>query len=132
MRSRTDRNRPSADAFRVLERRHVRRRRRRRRAEQHLQHPLAALHRRGAIGHRREQQDAALRQQAAARLRQRHAAEAGAGDVGNAVVPREPLVDERVVGGDQIEHAAVLADDAVEEELGFLDERLGQRAVPVR
>ena len=50
-----------------------------------------------------------------------------AGDVRNAVVPREPLVDERVVGGDQVEHAAVFADDAVEEELGFADERLRQR-----
>ena len=42
----------------------------------------------------------------------RHAAEVAAVDVGNAVVPRQPLVDERVVGRQQIEHAAVLAHDA--------------------
>ncbi len=36
----------------LLERRDVGRRRRRRRAEQHLHHPLAAQHRRGAVGER--------------------------------------------------------------------------------
>ena len=53
----------------------------------------------------------------------------GAGDVRDAVVPREPLVDERVVGGQQVEHAAILADDAVEEQLGLALHRLGQRVV---
>jgi hypothetical protein len=72
--------------LRVLERRHVRRRRRRRQPEQHLQHPFAALHRRRAIGHRREQQHTALRQQPAARLWQRYAPELGSGDIRDAVV----------------------------------------------
>ena len=40
-----------------------------------------------------------------------------AGDVRKAVVLGEPLVDERVVGVDQVEHAAILAHDAVEEQL---------------
>ena len=39
---------------------------------------------------------------------QRHAPELIAVDVRDAVVPGEPLVDERVVGGQQVEHAAVL------------------------
>ena len=50
---------------------------------------------------------------------QRDAAEVAAVDVGDAVVPRQPLVDERVVGGQQVEDAAVLAHDAVEEQLGL-------------
>ena len=53
---------------RLLERRDVGRRRRRRRAEQHFHHPLAAQHRRGAVGERRLHQHAALAEQAAARV----------------------------------------------------------------
>ena len=85
---------PLGGLHRVVERRHVRRRRRRRRAEQHFHHPLAALHRRGAIGDRGQRQDAALAEQAAAVLGQRHAAERVAVTFGNAVVLRQPLVDE--------------------------------------
>ena len=40
-------------------------------------------------------------------------AKRGSGDVRDAVVAREPLVHERVVGRQQVEHVAVLADDAV-------------------
>ena len=50
---------------------------------------------------------------------ERHAAELAAVDVRHAVVLRQPLVDERVVGGQQVEHVAVLAHDAGEEELGL-------------
>ena len=60
------------------------------------------------------------------------AAERRAGHVRDAVVPGDPLVDERVVGGQQVEHAAVLAHDAVEEQLGLAHERLAERAVEVR
>ena len=64
-----------------------------------LEHPLAAQHRRRALGVRRHRQDAAVAQQPAARLvGDRHAAEVAAVDVGDAVVARQPLVDERVVG----------------------------------
>ena len=55
---------------------------------------------------------------------QRHAAEVAAVDVRDAVVPRQPLVDERVVGVQQVEDAAVLAHDALEEQLGLRAERL--------
>ena len=80
------------------------RRRRHRRAEQVLENPLAALHRRRAVAGRRDRQDAAVTEQPAARaVGQRDAPEAAAADVGDAVVPREPLVDERVVGVEQIE-----------------------------
>ena len=60
------------------------------------------------------------------------AAEVAAVDVRHAVVPRQPLVDERVVGVEQVEHAAVLRDDALEEQLRFLAERLPQLVVEVR
>ena len=43
----------------------------------------------------------------------------------------QPLVDERVVRGQQIDDAAVLADDAVEEQLDFAPHRLPQRVVEV-
>ena len=123
---------PLRGGFRILERRHVRRRRRRGSAEQHLQHPLATLHRRRPVRDRGEQKNAPLGQEAAARLGQQRASELRAGDVGQPVMPREPLVHEGVVGGDEVKDAAILADDAVEEELGFADERFGERAVPVR
>ena len=51
---------------------------------------------------------------------------------GNAVVARQPLVDERVVGAQQIEHAAILAQRAGDEQLGLLLERLEQAVVEVR
>jgi hypothetical protein len=47
-------------------------------------------------------------------------------------VLRQPLVQERVVGAQQIERAAIFADDAVEEELGFAAERLAQAVIEVR
>ena len=48
---------------------------------------------------------------------ERHAAELIAAHVRDAVVQREPLVDEGVVRRQQIEDAAVLAEDAVDEQL---------------
>ena len=50
------------------------------------------------------------------------AAELAAVDVRQAVVPRQPLVHERVVGGHQVQHVAILAHDAGEEELGLAPE----------
>ncbi len=44
---------------------------------------------------------------------------------------RQPLVEERVVRLDESAHAAILAQHAVEEELGFLPERLPQVVVEV-
>ena len=74
-----------------------------------------------------------MAQQAAPiRIGHRHAPEARAVDAGDAVVAREPLVDERVVGIEQIEREPVLADDAREEQLGFPAERLAHVVVEVR
>ena len=73
-----------------------------------------------------------MAEDAAAVLRQRHAPERVAGDVRDAVVLGQPLVHERVVGRQQVEHAAVLADEAVEEQLGLALHRLRQRVVVLR
>ena len=54
--------------------------------------------------------------------RQRHAPELRAVNVRHAVVLRQALIEERVVGPQQVEHAAVLLDDALEKELGLLTE----------
>ena len=72
----------------------------------------------------------ALSEQAAPRLvGQRHAAEVIAVDVGDAVVARQPFVDERVVGGQQFEQAAILPHDAADEQLRFAAERAPQIVV---
>ena len=126
--------------------RHVRRRRRRRRAEDLLEHPLAALHRRGPRRVRGHGQHAGLRQQPPRSSGwQSHAHElspvnaVGPGfcrllapstvavGVDDAVVPGQPLVQEGEVGVDQVEDAAVLADDRLEEQLGLLEHRRPQR-----
>ena len=60
-----------------------------------------------------------------------HAAEVIALDVRQAVEARDALVDERVVGAQQIERAAVLLHDAAEEELRLALEPLPQRVVEV-
>ena len=65
---------------------------------------------------------------AAAVFRQRHLPEMRAGDIGNAVMERDPLVDERVVRGHQIEQAAVLAHEALEEQFRFAAERVARRS----
>ena len=63
---------------------------------------------------------------------QRDAAKLPPGHIRDAVVPRQALVDERVVRRQQVHHAAILADDAREEQLRFLLERALQRKVEVR
>jgi hypothetical protein len=69
-------------------------------------------------------------EQAAARRRlQIHATEVAAAHVGQPVVARDALVDEGVVRGQQLEHAAVLAHDAVEEQLGLAPEAVRERRV---
>ena len=63
---------------------------------------------------------------------ERDAPELAAVDVRDAVVLGQPLVDERVVGRQQVDDAAILADDAVEQQLDFAAHRLAQRIVEVR
>ena len=103
-------------------------------AEDVVQQEFSAKHRRRAIGIRRRRQQRALREQPAALVRvgQRHAPEAAAVNAGDAVVPRELLVDERVVGIEQLEDAAILAQRAADEQLRLALERVHQREVVIR
>ena len=97
--------------------RDVERRVGRRRAEQAVQYPGATQHGRGAIGIRGQHQDGALSQQAVARLVvERHATEVAALDRLDAVVHRQALVEEGVVRRQQLDHAAIAAQDAVDEQ----------------
>ena len=52
-------------------------------------------------------------------IRKRDATEAAAVDAGNAVMPRQPFVDERVVGVQEIHDAAILADRARRQTVRF-------------
>ena len=61
-----------------------------------------------------------------------HPPQVAAVDARQAVVAREPLVHVRVVGREQVEDAAVLANQALDEELGLLPERLAQVLVELR
>ena len=60
------------------------------------------------------------------------APEVAALDVPDPVMDGQPLVQERVVGAQQIERAAILADDAFEEQLRLAAERLAQAVVEIR
>src|SRR5207249_1784725 len=61
-----------------------------------------------------------------------NAPEVAAVDIRNAVVTRQPFVDERVVGGEQLENVVVLPHLTVEEQFGFPPERFAQTVVEPR
>src|SRR5688500_8545996 len=95
---------------------------------------MAANHRRGARWVRGHRQDAAGAEQAAALalVFQRDAPKVAAVDVGYFVMPGEAFVEIGVIGLEQLEHATILAQDALEEELRFLSESLPQVVVEIR
>ena len=81
-----------------------------------------ALHRRGAVRVRRDGQHRPLRQHAAARAVRPAASPAASGRRStpvDAVVLRQPLVQERVVAVEQLQQAAVVPHDVLEEHLGL-------------
>ena len=65
-------------------------------------------------------------------LTKRDAPEPAAVHAGNAVMPREPFVDERVVGADEIQHAAIFTERARQKQPRLLFEGLQQAVVEVR
>ena len=82
---------------------------------------------------RGQEQDAAVAEQAAPRVvRDGHAAEVAAVDARDPVVARQPLVHEGVVGRQQVQHAAVLAHHALEQQFRLAAERLAEVVVEVR
>ena len=64
-------------------------------------------------------------------VRQGHAPEVATDDVRYPIVFREAIVDKRVVGRHQVEHAAIFVDDALEEEFGFTLKGLTEIVVEV-
>ena len=68
-------------------------------------------------------------QPAPRRIGDRHAPEVAAMDALHAVVLREPGVEEGVVGAQQVQDAAILTHLTLEEQLGFLQQRVAQGAV---
>ena len=89
-----------------------------------------ALHGRGPVGIRGDREHGPLRQHSAARAPggQCHPAHLVALDALDPVVLRQPLVEERVVAVDQLEQAAVVPHDVLEEHLGFPPHRPPQVA----
>src|SRR5438477_6439621 len=126
-------NRGRLRAFAILfERWHVRRRRWRRRAEEVLEQPLSANHRRCAVPIGTHRQDAPLTKKTEPSLvGQPDAPEMVAVHIRNPVVPRELLVQERVVRGQELADAVILPHLAVEEKLRFLLHRLPQVVVEI-
>src|SRR5688572_10815348 len=62
---------------------------------------------------------------------QRNTPEAAAAEVGDAVMACESFIDESVVSVDQIENAAILANDCFEEQFRLAPKRVAQVAVDV-
>ena len=117
------------------QRRHVWRRIRRAHPEDVRHDPLAARHRRGSFGLGGRRQNGRLAEQAFPHIHvraERDAPELAAVNIRDAVVLGQPLVDERVVRRQQVDDAAVLADDAVEQQLDFAPHGVAQRIVEVR
>src|SRR5207249_6196901 len=97
--------------------------------------PFAASHRRGSFRFCRCHQKRALPRQSLSDIHirtERDAAKLATVNVRNTVMLRQPLVDECVVGSQQIRHISVLANDTVEQQLYFASHRLPQRIVEVR
>ena len=96
-------------------------------SENIFQNPFAARHRRGSVGHRGHQKKTGLSQQAAARVvLYRNAAELAAVNARHPVMRRQALVDERVVGIQQVHDIAILPHDALKQQLGLTAEGLAQ------
>src|SRR5207247_8157598 len=91
-----------------------------------LEDPFAAHDRRRPRGIRRDRQDTGLAKQPAspAVVVQRDPTEAAPIHVWDSVMLGEPFVDERVIRAQQLERAPILAQDAVDEELGLLPKGL--------
>src|SRR6185503_12169642 len=98
--------------------------RRHRRVENVFEQPLSPNRRRRAMGVRRDGENARLAQQSpAALVGQRHPAEMASVYVPDAVVLRQLFVEEGVVRREQLDHAAVFLELAVEKQLDLAHER---------
>ncbi len=102
---------------RIRQRRNIRRRRRRRRAEDAIENPGAAQHRRRAIRVGGQHQDRPLTQQTVAlRVGQCDLAELTTLHALDAVQLGERLIEVRVVGCEQVRDRLIAPQDAIEEQ----------------
>src|SRR2546427_1490385 len=104
----------------------------RRSRDQIFENQSATRTRRCPVGFGGQRKKAALPKQSSARRGlDRNAPEVGSVNVWNAVVLREPLVDERVIRFQYVENISILADDALEEHFGLPLKCLPQIVVKV-
>ena len=113
---------------------HAGRRRRHGQAEDVVQQPLAAQDGRRPVGIGGGRQYRSMREQAPPLLpiREGDSPEPATLDAHYVIVLRQPFVDERVVGIQQVRDAAVFPQRAGDEQLGLAPEGLQQRLVVVR
>src|SRR5215471_13522633 len=108
------------------------RRRRWWRTEKNLHDPLSAQYRRRAVRKRCEHQDAAMAQHTSPPvIRILHAPKVRSSDARNSVVLGETLIHECIVCIEQLEHASILANEVIEEQLRFASHRIGQIFVEI-
>src|SRR5438105_6290837 len=99
---------PAAVVF--FESRHVRRRQRSRSTQDVFDNPLASRHWGSSIGDRCHEKDASLTQQALSSITLKSdTAEPASVNVGNTVVPRQPLINKRIICFEEIDDASVFA-----------------------
>ena len=104
--------------------------RRRWRPHEFVQHPGAAQHRRRAVAVGSPEQDRALAEQTPSLgILQFHAPELRTENVGDAVMPRQPFVQERVVRRQQFVHASILKQNARNERFDLDGDVLAQRII---
>src|SRR5439155_22917020 len=103
------------------------------RAEQVIEDPFAAQHRRRASGIRGDRKDAAVAQEprSLGAVLERDAAKAVAVHAGNPIVLRQTFIHEGVVGRQRLEDAAIAPNLTLEEQLGLASEGLAQVLVKV-
>ena len=113
---------------------HIGRRRGRRFVEDHLQHPLPAMHGPMALAIRSQTQHPGLREQSAAMIfgSQSHALEGIALHARDAVVLGEPRVHHRPVRVEELAHAQILFENLAEKRGPFRDHTLLQMRIVIR
>src|SRR5262249_39806467 len=119
-------------AFLVLfgQLRHVGRWRWNRAAQQRFQDPAPAQHRTGTVWMRRYRENTGMAQDAApVRVVELHQPHVLALDAGYLVERRQPLVDERILGVDQLQNVPIFSNHVVETKYRFFDHGLGQGVV---
>ena len=111
---------------------HARRGGRRRTVEHHLHHPFAPLNGAGPGRLRGQGQDAGVTQQSPSLVvGVLHSSEVAARHVRHSIMPGESGIHEGVIGRVQLEHAAILAHQIIEEQFRFAPHRRAKLLVEI-